>query len=88
MRAFLTALAVSLASPALGFEIEEHLRMDGAAPVATVSILSTTDSVTARPLLEAFLAKNPDLSVDYVVASALSVQQAIVEEGAAFDLVS
>lgn len=87
MRAFLAALAVSLASPALGFEIEEHLRLDGAAPVATVSILSTTDSVTARPLLEAFLVEHPDLTVDYVVASALSVQEAIVEEGAAFDLV-
>jgi iron(III) transport system substrate-binding protein len=87
MRAFLAALAVSLASPAAGFEIEEHLRIDGAAPVATVSILSTTDSVTARPLLEAFLAEHPELTVDYVVASALSVQQAIVQEGAAFDLV-
>jgi iron(III) transport system substrate-binding protein len=87
MRAFLAALAVSLASPAAGFEIEEHLRIAGAAPVATVSILSTTDSVTARPLLEAFLAEHPDLTVDYVVASTLSVQQAIVEEGAAFDLV-
>ncbi|WP_225029169.1 ABC transporter substrate-binding protein [Xinfangfangia pollutisoli] len=89
MRAVLTSLALILlqAAPGRAFEVEERLWLDGAAPVATVSILSTTDSVTARPLLQAFLADNPDLSVDYVVASALQIHRAIAEEGASFDLV-
>jgi iron(III) transport system substrate-binding protein len=76
-----------LADPLRAFEIEEERLFSGAAAVAEVRVLSTTDSDIAAPLIEAFLAARPDLAVRYVMASSREVHAAIAEEGAPFDLV-
>jgi iron(III) transport system substrate-binding protein len=83
----LGSLALMLADPAFGFEIEEERLFSGRAPLAELHVLSTTDSEFAAPLIEAFLATRPDLSVRYVVASSREVHAAIDRDGAAFDLV-
>lgn len=87
--AVLIALALALPLPraAHAFEVEDRIRLGPEAPTATLSILSTTDIAAARPVLDAFLVRNPGIAVDYVVASANSILQAIATEGEAFDLV-
>lgn len=89
MRRILSALGLTLAlaAPAPAFEIEDRIRL-GAEPAAeTLAILSTTDIAAAKPLLQAYLATRPGLAVDYVVASANSIHQAIAEEAQPYDLV-
>lgn len=83
----LLALAAPALAPAFAFEIEEERLFRGAAPTAELSVLSTTDSDIAAPLVEAFLATRPDLALRYVMASSRDVHAAIADEGAAFDLV-
>jgi iron(III) transport system substrate-binding protein len=92
MRRLFPALALTLfclclqSLAARAFEIEDRIRL-GAEGGAVLSILSTTDITAAEPLLRAFLEQRPDLAVDYIVASANSIHQAIAEERLAYDLV-
>lgn len=78
---------LTLATSAFGFEIEEERLFIGQNASAELSVLSTTDADIAAPLIEAFLATRPDLSVRYVMASSRDIFVAIANEGAAFDLV-
>lgn len=88
MRAVLAALAlISSGLAAQGFEVEDHIRLGPQSASATLAILSTTDIAAAEPLLRAYLEARPQLAVDYTVASANSIRQAIADEGEAFDLV-
>ena len=50
-------------------------------------ILSTTDTVTFRPLIEAFQRDNPAVSLRYTVASSQQVFSALYDEDLPFDLV-
>jgi iron(III) transport system substrate-binding protein len=91
MRHFVFAAALGLwavlvlATPARAFDIEED-RHFGSGPIE-LSILSTTDTDIFAPVIEAFLAGRPDMSVHYVVASSTEVFKAIQQEAAPFDLV-
>ncbi|MEZ5797897.1 MAG: ABC transporter substrate-binding protein [Paracoccaceae bacterium] len=94
MRRLFPALALSLgltlalaAGPAGALEVEDQIRIGPDTPQATLHILSTTDIAAARPMLDGWLARNPDLAVDYVVASANEIHQAITAERLPFDLV-
>ncbi len=82
----LSALAALwLSAPAAAFEIEEET-IFGDGPVL-ISVLSTTDTGVFAPLIAAYQAQNPDVSVRYVVANSQEVYRAIHDEAAAFDLV-
>lgn len=89
MRRILTALGLTLAlaAPAPAFEIEDRIRLGAETAGETLAILSTTDIAAAKPLLDAYLATRPGLAVDYVVASANSIHQAIAVEAQPYDLV-
>ena len=89
MRRFLATLGLilGLAAPAAAFEIEEERLFAADNPVGTLRILSTTDTGIFLPLIAAFQAERPRVSVHYVVASSTEVFAAIYDEGAAFDLV-
>ena len=87
MRGFHLALgliAALWAGAAQAVEIEERRLFPGAGP-GLLRIVSTTDSEAFVPLIEAFQAARPDLSVEYVVASSSAVHAA-VGAGEAFDL--
>lgn len=89
MRAFFHALAVIVAglAPAFGFEIEEdRLFPASGAPLAELDILSTTDTEVFAPLIEAFQAEHPGVSIRYVVASSQELFRAVEGREIAVDL--
>lgn len=87
LRAALLAALILPALPAAGFEVEEERVFAGPEAVTELRVLSTTDADIAAPLIGAFLAARPELSVRYVVASSHEVHAAIAAEAAPFDLV-
>ncbi len=80
------ALVLALAAPAAAFEVEEQSRFGPDDAPRTLRILSTTDTVIFAPLLERFLADQPGLAIDYVVAASTEVYAALHDEAAAFDI--
>ncbi len=84
----LAALALLLlaALPALALEIEEETLFPASPAVAELTILSTTDTVIFEPLIRAFQATRPNLSIRYTVASSQELYRALYDEAAAFDL--
>lgn len=90
MRATLLAfcLILSLTRIAAGFTIEEEVAFPAKGTEAReLAILSTTDTAVLRPLIEAFQARNPDVTILYTVANSQEVFAAINNEEAVFDLV-
>jgi len=82
------ALSWALSGTALAFEIEDERRFGAPNATREIAILSTTDIALFSPLAEAFLARNPTLSLRYVQATSQQVHAAIDTERAAFDLVT
>ena len=85
---FVSGVILTLwAAMAAAFEIEEVSIFPGTSGGPELAILSTTDTQAFAPLIAAFQAANPDVTVNYTVAGSQEVYAAIIEEGAAFDLV-
>jgi iron(III) transport system substrate-binding protein len=80
-------LFVIFAGQSLGFEIERQENYPAQNPQQEIRILSTADIDVFEPILLAFQAQNPNISIDYVVSSSREVMKAIFEEQAQFDLV-
>jgi iron(III) transport system substrate-binding protein len=80
-------LSLCFAGPSSSFEIEEHIVYEAAAPASVLRILSTADREAFEPIVEAFQAENPAITVDYTIAGTTDVMKAIYDEGAVFDLV-
>jgi len=88
MRLF--ALSIGLicaATRCAAFEVEDRARFGPTDATVELKLLSTADTAYFAPMIDSFLAQNPELAVDYTVASSTEVMRAIYEEGAAFDLV-
>ncbi len=87
MRYAFFSLALSLlAGPLAAFELEERVLFDSPGEGPTLRILSTTDIGLMRPVIEAFLEENPEISIDYHAASSTEVMLALTEEAAEFDV--
>ena len=74
-------------SQAPAFEIEATQMFGPAEPDRVLSVLSTTDIAVLEPVIADYLARNPGLGLQYVMASSQQVYQAIAEDHAVFDLV-
>ncbi|MGC1487085.1 MAG: ABC transporter substrate-binding protein [Albidovulum sp.] len=87
MRHLILALALTFAAlrPLAAFEVEEE-RVFGTGP-EVLAVLSTTDTDVFAPVIDAFLARNPSLSLHYTVASSTEVFAAVQGREAPFDLV-
>lgn len=72
---------------ALAFEIEEETRFESPGAAAELAILSTTDTEVFAPVITAFQARRPDVTVRYVVTSSQELFRVIAEGEARFDLV-
>ncbi|MBB5722752.1 iron(III) transport system substrate-binding protein [Loktanella ponticola] len=84
MRHIIIAAGLTLwASIAGAYEIEEEAVFEGGE--AELSILSTTDTEVFAPLIAAFQASNPGVTLRYTVATSQQVFAAL-QEDAAFDL--
>lgn len=87
MRQFIIAAALIVsAAMAQAFETEDE-QVFGHGTGPQISVLSTTDTDIFAPVIQAFLAARPDLSLRYVVAASQEVFRAVRDEGAQFDLV-
>lgn len=79
-----SALPVYAASK---FEIENEKLFEVAQPTSTLRILSNTDLIYFKPLIDAFQKRFTSTSVLYTVASSSELYKAIYEEQANYDLV-
>ena len=83
--AVLAALFVST-SASLAFEIEDR-RLYEAKPESTrIKVISTADLNVFDPILRAFQASKPGVTIDYTVTGTTDLMEALYQEGAAFDL--
>jgi iron(III) transport system substrate-binding protein len=91
MRYFIFAIGVIWgmigASVLYGFDIEARATFGPPTNDPNLRILSTADISYFEPMIASFLENNPDISIDYTVASSSQVMQAIAKEQAQFDLV-
>lgn len=71
----------------LAFEVEDRIDYPASAATQSIRILSTADINVFEPIILAFQAENPKISIDYQVASSSEVMRAIYQENAEFDLV-
>lgn len=81
----LLATLLAGAAVAQNFEIENRREYPGTGPTV-LRVISTADLDVFEPFLARFQAENPQVGIDYVVASSAEVHRA-VRGGAAFDLV-
>jgi iron(III) transport system substrate-binding protein len=87
MRALFTTLALILwTATAAALDIEEETTLPGTPGGPKLEVLSTTDIAYFAPVLRAFQARNPDITIRYVVAGSQDVFSALAEDAAAFDL--
>lgn len=85
MRHAYLAIGLSLlASIAAAFEIEDSRTYNGGAQ--ELRILSTADINVFEPIVAAFHAGRPDLTITYDVVSSTQLMQGIYDEGAKYDL--
>jgi iron(III) transport system substrate-binding protein len=85
MRVACLAVLLSLwAAVAPALEVEDHRRYEGTGE-RVLRIVSTADLEVFDPFLEAFHADNPQITLDYTVASSAELHRAI-RDGAVFDV--
>lgn len=87
MRSFIFAIGIIWASFVHGFEIEAEERFGPENAQTSLSILSTADISYFEPMIQSFLATNPDIAIDYTVASSSQVMKGIAGDQVRFDLV-
>ena len=86
MRHLILALLTLCPSLPLAFEIEAETTFAAEDESRILRIISTTDTGVFTPIIEGFQAENPDTTIIYTAVSSSQINQAIVEEGAVFDV--
>ncbi len=84
--AFAALVSWICAGSAVGFEIEEQVIYPVQSPSETLRIISTADRSAFEPLINAFQADYPTISVEYTITGTSDLMKAIQDEGAVFDL--
>lgn len=87
MRYCLAALCVILGLlRAEALEVEDRARFGAEDAPEALNIISTADIAFIAPLLQSFVARNPEVAVDYTVASSAEVMRALEEGALPFDI--
>jgi iron(III) transport system substrate-binding protein len=76
-----------LANVAYAFEIEDRAVFGDEIENAPLRIVSTADISYFKPIIDAFRAFRPNVTIDYTVASSTEVMNAIAQEKQPFDIV-
>lgn len=79
--------AAALARPAAALTLEEETLFAGTPGGPVLTVLSTTDTAIFRPLIVAFQARRPDLTLRYQVAGSQEVFAAVHDGATRADLV-
>ena len=82
----LAMLCACLGGGAWGYEIQAQRLFSAGDGAPVLRIISTGDLELFAPLIIAFQTQNPNISIDYTVASSGALYAAIAEEGATFDV--
>ena len=84
---YLAAL-IALCLPALAaaFEVEEQLHYGAADERSVLRVISTADRAAFEPIIHAFQAAHPGVTVHYTITGTTDLMQAIGTDGAVFDL--
>ncbi len=77
---------IHLANWAGAFEIEDFVRFGPADSEKVLRVISTADIGFFEPMIVSYLSTQPEVAIEYTVASSTELQRAIVEEGQAFDM--
>ncbi len=77
---------IHLANWAGAFEIEDFVRFGPSDSEKVLRVISTADIGFFEPMIVSYLSTEPDVAIEYTVASSTELQRAIVEEGQAFDM--
>lgn len=84
--ATITAAFLVISGGLHAYEIEEQRIYPATPERAVFKIISTADLAAFDPIIRAFQATQPGLTIEYTVAGTTDLMQAIAEEDAAFDL--
>ncbi|MGV6804054.1 MAG: ABC transporter substrate-binding protein [Ruegeria sp.] len=66
---------------------EDRLVFNDAASADRIRVISSTDTVLFAPLIEDFVAQNPNVSVEYLVSGTADIDRRVRETSDAFDIV-
>lgn len=84
--AYLAFIMTLITGSAHAIEFEEQRTYAAPAPQATLRILSTADIDVFEPIILAFQARNPSLTIQYDVASSTTVMSVLYNTEATYDL--
>ena len=85
LMAALVALITS-AGVAMSFEVEDRRLYEATSELARINVISTADLDVFDPIIRAFQASRPGVTIDYTVTGTTDLMEALYDEGAAFDL--
>jgi len=73
-------------SPVVAYDIQERMLYPAEVETSVLRVISTADLDVFDPILLAFQAENPGVSIDYIVTETADLMQALYTDGASFDL--
>ncbi|MBX2884368.1 MAG: ABC transporter substrate-binding protein [Granulosicoccus sp.] len=82
---FLTLFFFSI--PAWAMEWEEQQLFRGTKGTDNIRVISSTDTAVFSPLIEQFLSQNPDINIEYFVASSGDLFKEVLESPDEYDVV-
>ncbi|MCV6584848.1 MAG: ABC transporter substrate-binding protein [Marinibacterium sp.] len=83
----LTLACIIAAHPVQALDVEDRRRFGPDSAAQVLRILSTADTDVFAPVIRAFLIQEPDIAVDYIVASSGAVMAAMTKRPQDFDVV-
>ncbi len=86
MRYFLTLVFVCLCHSSWAQEWEDREVFNQAGAATTLRIISSTDTELFAPLVEAFVTRNSDIAVEYLVTGTADIDKRFRETPEAFDI--
>ncbi|UWP95938.1 extracellular solute-binding protein [Aliiroseovarius crassostreae] len=86
MRFYLTLALVFVFHASAARAWEDQKTFNGAQAVTTLRVLSSTDTDLFAPLIQAFTAQNPDISIDYLVTGTADLDRRFREAPDVFDI--
>lgn len=80
------ALIALLALPGRAFQVEDHIVYPGAPGSTVLRVISTADRAAFEPIIQAFQAAHPDVTVAYAITGTVELMRALHQERQGFDL--
>ena len=81
-----TVILMILANCVQAFDVEDHVVYPAQNEQTQLRVISTADRQAFEPIILAFQAENPDVTVNYTITGTTDLFGAIQDEGAVFDL--